>query len=86
MKTITLENKWQIDEDDDIEIIEKKSNKFVSKPGELLISQCIDCKHKLKGKGCKAFPLEIPQDILLNRHDHQKPYPGDHGIRYEKEL
>ena len=83
MEQLSLKNRWKID--DNIGIL-GKSNKFIYKLGELLVSQCVDCKHKLKSKGCKAFPLEIPQDILLNKHDHQKTYPGDHGIRYEKEL
>jgi len=31
---------------------------------------------------CRAFK-EIPSEILLNKHDHKKPYPGDNGIRFE---
>ena len=58
-------------------------NRFVSTAGELLVSQCIYCKHKLKTEGCKAFPLKIPDDILLNKVSHLKPYPGDHGVRFE---
>ncbi len=43
---------------------------------------------------CDAFPepvereedwklLAIPESILNERFDHTKPYPGDHGIRFE---
>lgn len=46
--------------------------------------QCNECAHKVKGTAtCKAFPDRIPDDILLGRHDHKKPYPGDHGVRFE---
>jgi hypothetical protein len=31
----------------------------------------------------RAFPAEIPVPIQMNKHDHRKPYPGDHGIRFE---
>jgi hypothetical protein len=33
---------------------------------------------------CKAFPNEIPDKIAFEDNKHTKPYPGDHGIRYEK--
>lgn len=47
--------------------------------------QCITCKHLsfLMG-GCDAFPDKIPLEILQGRVSHNKPYPGDHGIQYEK--
>ena len=48
---------------------------------------CFDCKHFDRDARhemrCKAFPAEIPPDILLWRHDHHEPYPGDNGIRFE---
>jgi hypothetical protein len=51
---------------------------------------CLDCAHFDQAEAirsgkyrCKAFPLEIPQTILVNNADHKKPYPGDNGIRFE---
>jgi hypothetical protein len=50
--------------------------------------QCFDCIH-LDRSGdfrilrCRAFPDEIPLPIQMNKHDHRKSYPGDHGIRFE---
>lgn len=32
---------------------------------------------------CDAFPDGIPWPIQLGEFDHTKPYPGDHGLRYE---
>jgi hypothetical protein len=33
---------------------------------------------------CTAFPKGIPRAIAWGNNDHTKPYPGDHGIQYEK--
>jgi hypothetical protein len=32
---------------------------------------------------CAAFPGGIPTEIQPGGFDHRKPYPGDHGIRFE---
>lgn len=52
--------------------------------------QCLDCRHlhKPPAEGgfrytCDAFPDAIPREILVAEHDHNKPFPGDHGIRFE---
>ena len=36
---------------------------------------------------CKAFgrDKQIPIEIMESKHDHNKPFPGDNGIRFEKE-
>jgi hypothetical protein len=50
-------------------------------------SLCEFCKHQDRGlvgwPRCKAFPDEIPLEVLTTEHDHREPYPGDGGIRFE---
>lgn len=48
---------------------------------------CAYCKHlhtRMDRNSCAAFPDDIPKAILHMEHDHRLPYPGDHGIRFEK--
>jgi len=47
---------------------------------------CLDCKHltDLVESTCEAFPKGIPFEILQDRVRHDTPYPGDHGIHFEK--
>ncbi len=47
---------------------------------------CLDCLHliDLVESTCEAFPKGIPLDILQDRVRHDRSYPGDHGILYEK--
>jgi hypothetical protein len=46
--------------------------------------QCNDCAHLVPGSAkCKAFHDRIPDDILLGKNDHTKPYPGDNGVRFK---
>ena len=44
---------------------------------------CVSCRHFKSDWTCKAFPDEIPRDIVFEHFDHRKPYPGDRGIRFE---
>lgn len=32
---------------------------------------------------CDAYPKAIPDQIVVNRFDHRRPYPGDRGICFE---
>jgi len=47
---------------------------------------CLECKHwhsdNEEAFTCDAFPEGIPDDIILNRQDHHKPYHGDKGIQF----
>jgi hypothetical protein len=50
----------------------------------LRVSPCLSCVHKhTTGATCTAFPAGIPDNILMRRHNHRTPYPGDQGIQYE---
>lgn|SRR5487761_2772346 len=63
-----------------------RRNRFVSQPGEYILTQCCYCKHRSSSEtdlGCTAFPDGIPQAIRYNRVDHRLPYEGDHGVRFE---
>ncbi|MEM7346614.1 MAG: hypothetical protein AAF485_20415 [Chloroflexota bacterium] len=48
---------------------------------------CLSCQHfdrsQEQAKACNAFPEGIPEEIWTNQHDHNTPYPGDQGIRFE---
>jgi hypothetical protein len=56
-----------------------------------IIPQCFACRRFHFGSGadgspmtCEAYPeTGIPEAILLARHDHRTPFPGDHGLRFE---
>ena len=49
-----------------------------------IFSQCNNCKWRFGRGVCNAFPKGIPKELLLNYIKHDNPYPGDHGILYEK--
>ena len=45
---------------------------------------CNQCSHVGEdGLTCAAFADAIPVEILVGRNQHRKPYPGDHGLRFE---
>jgi hypothetical protein len=45
---------------------------------------CATCAHLIEAGICKAFPKGIPAEIYSGDDQHRTPYPGDHGIQYEK--
>lgn len=50
--------------------------------------QCFECVHLDRDASfnpirCSAFPDGVPIPIQMNKHDHRKSYPGDHGVRFE---
>jgi hypothetical protein len=47
------------------------------------VSMCLVCKHYRKAQRCEAFPLRIPQTILIGKYDHRKPHQGDHSIKFQ---
>ena len=44
---------------------------------------CSYCRHWRAFRQCVAFPDEIPMVIWAGLETHERPYPGDHGIRFE---
>lgn len=53
------------------------------RPRYTTVGICDSCRHRRDATTCAAFPRGIPVAILTGDADHRKPYPGDHGIRYE---
>lgn len=49
-------------------------------------SVCTFCIHLLSGpeQKCRAFPDGIPKEIWSGQNKHNKPFPGDHGIQFER--
>ncbi len=49
---------------------------------------CFRCRHldldNIEARRCRAFPDGIPVAVWTGDHDHQTPFPGDHGVRFEK--
>jgi len=47
---------------------------------------CLDCRHliDLVESTCLAFPAGIPLEILQDVVHHDRSYPGDHGLHFEK--
>jgi hypothetical protein len=59
-------------------------NRFAWGGDGIVVPACNTCANLLPSiSSCKAFRL-IPREMLIGNNDHTKPYPGDHGIRYEE--
>lgn len=54
------------------------------------IPTCFTCIHfrgAYRGKiRCEAFPGGIPKGFIDEEEIHNHPYPGDHGIRFERYI
>lgn len=46
---------------------------------------CLNCRHLdwRRMRHCAAYPDGIPLPILAGEVAHDRPLPGDHGIRFE---
>lgn len=51
---------------------------------------CFECKHlrpedpAKESFQCDAFPEGIPDEFIESIIQHDRPYPGDHGIQFEE--
>ena len=51
------------------------------------LASCSHCANKHPNSPtCHAFVGGIPMPLLNGEHDHQTPFAGDFGIRYEPDL
>ncbi len=58
-----------------------ESERWYCDPGAVDV-MCNHCKHNHRDLTCDAFPERIPRGII-RRGEHNTPYPGDNGIRFE---
>lgn len=69
-----------------------RDDKFVAgttaAPVRAFVMACTSCRHRDRERpyACAAFPEGIPEEIRRGQNDHTRPYPGDNGIRYERET
>lgn len=48
---------------------------------------CLNCKNYLADLSCLAFPVRIPEEILIGGNDHKKPLPNQgNKIVFEKKT
>ena len=52
-------------------------------PYSVVCNFCCHLRDDGAGRRCAAFPSGIPLPIWLGEHNHQTPYRGDRGIRFE---
>lgn len=52
--------------------------------GPYISPMCNYCTHYRHNAACDAYPDGIPKDLII-RGEHETPYPGDHGIRFQAE-
>lgn len=56
--------------------------RFCDDPGAKVL-MCSACRHRIPMTAkCTAFPNGIPK-ALTERGEHDTPFPGDNGIRFE---
>jgi hypothetical protein len=64
-----------------------KKNKSPKEDIPSISPVCTFCAHfdetDVLARLCKAFPNGIPLDIWVGQQNHDDPYPGDNGIRFE---
>lgn len=61
------------------------ADRFAMDPSGAVFTQCRYCVHLADGPDwvCKAFPGQIPDEIVANQYDHRTEYPGDDGVTFE---
>ncbi len=53
----------------------------------LFYPMCFGCKNYIGKKinyKCRAYPKQIPDEILFWDHDHRNPFLNDQGIQFEQ--
>lgn len=47
-----------------------------------VVGICHACLHRSGLYTCKAFPEQIPMEIITGDFIHTEPYPGDNGVQF----